>query len=216
MKRSLALGTLAVLAIAIVVYSLWRTEPPEPLAHTDSTTMPAPSDAPPAQHMERQSPRAQPEARWSVTNDEQAASLERGAFHERARAFFAEAPALEPEERAKRALEIEKDIDAHEASSALSAGEAFVLRSALIRETVADPDLRQQQQEALADRYRQDAGRRIASATRADPEFELYKAREAEIVAQVLAMDEIPDGLSRDEYLRRRLQSEREALLGDR
>jgi hypothetical protein len=34
--------------------------------------------------------------------------------------------------------------------------------------------------------------------------------REREIVAEVMGMTSIPDGLSRDEYLRRRLQQARE------
>jgi hypothetical protein len=44
--------------------------------------------------------------------------------------------------------------------------------------------------------------------------FQLYKVREREIVAEVMALQSIPDGLSREEYLRRRLQAEREQLLG--
>jgi hypothetical protein len=217
MKRTWAMAAVAVLAVGIAVQWARRSVPVEPQVRMEEVSPRAQGDHfPPAVSGAEQTLRARPRAEQRGFDDEQTASARRGAFHERARAFFAEAPALDPAERQRRAREIESEIDEHETSRALSAGEAFVLRSALIRETIADPDLRQRQQQALADRYRQDAERRIASATRSDPEFELYKAREAEIVAQVMAMDEIPGGLSRDEYLRRRLQSEREALLGDR
>jgi hypothetical protein len=45
--------------------------------------------------------------------------------------------------------------------------------------------------------------------------FQLYKVREGQIVAEVMSLQTIPNGLSRDEYLRRRLQTEREQLLGE-
>jgi hypothetical protein len=214
-KRFVVIGTLTAVASAAAVYWM-RPDPVPPLAQVDT---PAPASvgkqAPDAASEQLPDRREQVEPA-SALDDEQSASTRRGAFHDRARAFFAEAPALDAAERTRRAAEIEREIDEHEASRALSAGEAFVLRSALIRETVEDEDLRDRELRALAERYRTDAERRIAAATRADPEFELYKAREAEIAAEVMAMTEIPGGLSRDEYLRRRLQAEREALLGDR
>jgi hypothetical protein len=87
------------------------------------------------------------------------------------------------------------------------------LRSALIRESVADPAEQVVAMAALQDHYRQQGVRKQAEwEARVDPEFELYKAREREIVAEVMAMTTIPDGLSRAEYLRRRLQSAREQL----
>ena len=44
----------------------------------------------------------------------------------------------------------------------------------------------------------------------ADPRMQRYKAREKTVVAEVMAMTIIPGGLTRDEYLRQRLQLERE------
>lgn len=61
-----------------------------------------------------------------------------------------------------------------------------------------------------------DARQRNALATaQSDPMFQLYKVRESQIVAETLSLQTIPNGLSRDEYLRRRLQAEREQLLGE-
>lgn len=95
----------------------------------------------------------------------------------------------------------------------MSAGEVFLLRAGLIRAT--EPDERQQaaQIRALKERYERDSRQRSAQA-QSDPMFDLYKVREREIVAEVMSLQTIPGGLSRDEYLRRRLQAEREQLLG--
>ena len=65
----------------------------------------------------------------------------------------------------------------------------------------------------LAERYRADAARREAAFVaqqQADPRMQRYKAREKAVVAEVMAMTTIPGGLTRDEYLRERLQRERE------
>ena len=144
--------------------------------------------------------------------DEQQARL---AFHARTRTFFAQAAALPAEERAARAKEIEADVEEYERRGELSAGEALLLKIALIRESVAEATRQTQQIAALEERYRVDTERRQAAyAAQRDPMFELYKLRESAIVTNVMAMSEIPGGLSRDEYLRQRLQSERELLLG--
>jgi hypothetical protein len=54
------------------------------------------------------------------------------------------------------------------------------------------------------------AEREARLAQRRDPNFERYKAEERRIVEDVLALQDIPDGLSRDQYLRQRLQEARE------
>ncbi len=98
----------------------------------------------------------------------------------------------------------------------MSAGETFLLRAGLIRATVADEQQQVTQLHALKQRYEADTRQRNAQATaQPDPMFELYKVRESQIVAETLSLQTIPNGLSRDEYLRRRLQAEREQLLGD-
>ncbi len=69
---------------------------------------------------------------------------------------------------------------------------------------------------ALKERYEMDTRQRNAlAAEQSDPMFQLYKVRESQIVAETLSLQVIPNGLSRDEYLRRRLQAEREQLLGE-
>ncbi|MFQ6312228.1 hypothetical protein [Lysobacter capsici] len=67
----------------------------------------------------------------------------------------------------------------------------------------------------LAARYRADAKRREqqwVEQQQHDTRFQAYKQRERVVVAEVLAMQQIPGGVTRDEYLRQRLQAERERV----
>jgi hypothetical protein len=138
---------------------------------------------------------------------------QRERFQQEVREFFARAPALPPEERAARARDIASAITHYEAEGEIAAAEALTLRSGLIRETVADPVEQLVAMRGLQEHYQQQGERKQAEwEARTDPELGLYKAREREIVDEVMAMTTIPDGLSRDEYLRRRLQSAREQL----
>ncbi|WP_116809219.1 hypothetical protein [Steroidobacter cummioxidans] len=141
---------------------------------------------------------------------------ERARFNERAREFFAQAPALSPEEARQRAADLSQELSRIEQVGGLSAGETFLLRAGLIRATVADEQQQVTQLRALKERYEVDARQRNAlAAAQSDPMFQLYKVRESQIVAETLSLQTIPNGLSRDEYLRRRLQAEREQLLGE-
>jgi uncharacterized protein YoaH (UPF0181 family) len=141
---------------------------------------------------------------------------ERARFNEQAREFFAQAAGLPPEEVRQRAVELSQDLSRIEQAGGMSAGETFLIRAGLIRATVADEQQQLAQIRELKARYEADARRRsVQSIEQSDPMFQLYKVREGQIVAEVMAMQAIPDGLSSDEYLRRRLQAEREQLLGE-
>ena len=138
---------------------------------------------------------------------------QRERFQQEVREFFARAPALPPEERAARARDIARAITHYEAEGEIAAAEALTLRSGLVRETVEDPVEQIVAIRGLQQHYQKQGERKQAEwEARADPELGLYKAREREIVDEVMAMTTIPDGLTRDEYLRRRLQSAREQL----
>ena len=142
-----------------------------------------------------------------------AAQEARRRFEARLRDFLAHAGALDAAERARIAAELDAQVEAEELASRLSADEARLLRLALIERGVADPAERLRRSEALAEAYRLEAERRrraFEAAQARDPAFSAYKAREAQVVAEVGAMRTIPGGLSRDEYLRQRLQAERE------
>ena len=193
---------------------LGRTDPSEPMRATAQVTQNAetPSQAP-VRMVEPQVPvKERPPAR-PATDPRVQKFQQRERFENEVREFFARAPALSPQERVARAQTIAQEITRYEAAGEVAAAEALTLRAALIRETTTDPAEQLEAIAALQEHYREDGARKQAEwEARADPEFELYKAREREIVAEVMAMTTIPDGLTRDEYLRRRLQRAREQL----
>lgn len=134
-------------------------------------------------------------------------------FERDARDFVRDAAKLPTAERERRAQALETQIEAREQSGELSAGETVLLRAALIEAGSGSEAEQKARLAALAERYRADAARREAAFVaqqQADPRMQRYKAREKAVVAEVMAMTTIPGGLTRDEYLRERLQRERE------
>ena len=134
-------------------------------------------------------------------------------FEREARAFVRDAKNMSPAERERRARELEAQIEARAKSGELSAGDTVLLRAAMIEADSATPSEQMSRLAALAERYRADAARREAAFVarqQADPHMQQYKAREKAVVAEVMAMKDIPGGLTRNEYLRQRLQLERE------
>lgn len=140
---------------------------------------------------------------------------QRKQFQSDAHDFFRKAASLGPAERERRAQALREDIERYESASELSAGESMLLRVGLIQATVADEAQQAAMVQQLAARYRADAQRREQQwiqQQRHDTRFQAYKQRERAVVAEVLAMQQIPGGVTRDEYLRQRLQTERERL----
>jgi len=134
-------------------------------------------------------------------------------FERDARAFVRDAAELPAGERERRAQALEAQIAEREKSGELSAGETVLLRAALIEADSGSEAEQKARLAALAEHYRADAARRetaFFAQQAADPRMQRYKAREKIVVAEVMAMTTIPGGLSRDEYLRQRLQRERE------
>ena len=149
----------------------------------------------------------------AIESDSPVDATARARFNEQARDFFARAQNLAEAQRLSEAQHLEQELARLERAGGMSAGETFLLRTGLIRQTVADQAEQAAQIKALKERYESEDRRRTAEANlRSDPAFESYKVRESEIVAEVAAMQTIPDGLTRDEYLRRRLQAARERI----
>ncbi|WP_157476639.1 hypothetical protein [Lysobacter sp. Root690] len=140
---------------------------------------------------------------------------QRKQFQSDAHDFFRKAASLGPAERERRAQALREDIERYENASELSAGESMLLRVGLIQATVADEAQQAAMVQQLATRYRADAKRREQQwieQQQHDTRFQTYKQRERVVVAEVLAMQQIPGGVTRDEYLRQRLQAERERV----
>lgn len=205
--RSIVIVAVVLAAVAFG-WTLWRHE----AAKTDDrSTLARSIDRPVAAYEPAQSQTTAP----AIDTDRPVDAAERARFNEQAREFFAQAPGLSLDEARGRAETLSQELSRIEQAGGMSAGEIFLLRAGLIRAAEPDEQRQAEQIRAIKERYEADSRRRLAQASgQSDPMFELYKVRESEIVAEVMAMQTIPNGLSRDEYLRQRLQAAREQLQG--
>ncbi|USR41864.1 hypothetical protein L1F06_010710 [Ectopseudomonas hydrolytica] len=136
---------------------------------------------------------------------------QRLAFHNRYRDFIERAAELDAAARAAEVRDLEQGIETLEQQGELALSEALLLQLALIKADTQDEAAQKARGEALIRRYQAlSAEREAAQAQRPDPQFERYKAEERRIVEEVMALQNVPDGLSRDQYLRQRLQEARE------
>ncbi len=206
----------ALLVTGTALLPLWRDD--RPLPHDKTPAVPA-SGLPPVASRTGVADAAVAPAPTAVSVDaalldtpEARAYLEREQFNDRARRFFADATHSDAPVDAGEAQWIEAAIGRYERERHLSAGEAMNLRLGLIEATGLPEAERAERMAAVVTAYGSDGERREAqwlAQQRSDAAFAQYKSREQTIVAEVMAMARIPDGLSRDEYLRRRLEAER-------
>ena len=212
-RRAFTVAALLLCALALGGRVLWQRSPERPGSASSPVTasqiLEAPS--PPQVHAGTESVEAPVANDGAVHSPVDVATRER--FNEQARAFFATAAEMDAEHRVHEARQLEQELARLEQAGGLSAGETLLIRAGLIRETVPAGAQQDSLLKALQQRYRAETQLRIAAAqVQPDPQFGSYKVREAEIVNEVMAMETIPDGLSRNEYLRQRLQSSREQL----
>jgi hypothetical protein len=135
------------------------------------------------------------------------------AFQEEARVFFAEQADLPELERETRAAALRKELAEMKREGLLLPAEALVIELGLLEASASDPAVYEHEARLLLEESEREARRR-AEASRADPRFEAYKRREAELVREVMALEEIPGGRSRNDYLRERLQQLRSEIYG--
>ena len=128
------------------------------------------------------------------------------AFRAAVRAFFDSYRGLSESERAVRADAILAAVEAREREGSLLPPEALVLKLGLLRATVDDPAVLESETRRLLDAYTEASERAVASRA-PDPRDERYQKRQAEIAREVMELEEIPSGLSREEYLRDRLRA---------
>lgn len=126
------------------------------------------------------------------------------------RSFIEGAATLGEEERRRRAAALAREIDQREAAGELALSEALLLQVGLAQAEGGDEAAQKARADALVARYQALSAKREAQAKAPDARHTRYKAEEQRIVEEVLALDSIPEGLSRDQYLRQRLQEARE------
>ncbi|WP_252272452.1 hypothetical protein [Pseudomonas subflava] len=206
MKTRLLVGGLAILTVG---GGLWlglagsgRTPadapaPSAPLANTGAANgNPAPLD---------------PAARQALLNDPAVqgyrARLQFGADYQ---SFINTSADLDEAQRRQRAEALAKEIDRREAAGELALSEALLLQIGLAQAEGGDEAAQKARADALVARYQALSQAREARNKTPDARFSQYKSDEKRIVEEVMALDSIPDGLSRDQYLRQRLQEARE------
>jgi hypothetical protein len=141
----------------------------------------------------------------AVKNQEQ-----RLAFHQAYHSFVSGAAELSPAQRDSQAQALREQIETYEQRNELAMSESLLLQLGLIQLTTGDEQAQKDQAAVLVARYKAISAEREAKAATPSAEFRRYKTDEKRIVEEVLSMDSFPDGLSRDEYLRQRLQQARE------
>jgi hypothetical protein len=188
----------------VLMFALWGSAQLRQASVTQAVASPDPAVA----------PQAQPDPAMAST-PEARAYQSRLAFERHARSFLRDAPGMDDRTRIQRAQALSREIDRREQARELSADEAVMLRIGLIHAAVKDDRQRVRQAQEVVDRYRKQTAERQAAflaQQRRDAQFQEYKAAEARIVSEVLAMSSYPNGMSRDDYLRQRLQQAREAI----
>jgi len=151
----------------------------------------------------------------AAATPEARADQSRLAFERQARAFLRDAPRLDDATRMARARALSDDIGRREQNRELSGDEAMMMRVGLIQVAVKDPRERAHQVQDVINRHHEQNAlrqRALLAQQRHDEKLKAYKTQEAIIVAEVLAMQSYPGGLSRDAYLRQRLQAARETI----
>ena len=199
-------GGLVLIAVLGTLY--WRLHDEPPLA---ALTSPADNTASvftgdnPATPMPTEAQLQELLQNPAVKNQEQ-----RLAFHQAYRSFVSGAAELSPAQRESQAQALREQIETYEQRNELAMSESLLLQLGLIQLTTGDEQAQKDQAAALVARYKAISAEREAKAAAPSAEFRRYKTDEKRIVEEILSMDSFPDGLSRDEYLRQRLQQARE------
>ncbi|WP_288589997.1 hypothetical protein, partial [Marinobacter sp. UBA5687] len=188
-----------------------NTPPPElPPAGNAPDTASDPDEAPPPS-----SDTLTPEQQALLDNPKVKAYAQRLEFEDDLHDFFANAPSLPEQKRRAQADALQERMNEYEGSVQVSAPEAALIQLAMIQILEPDEEAAKAAAQQLMDRYRAESGARLqAWLEEPRPDFERYKAREKAIVEEVMAMDDIPGGLTRDQYLRERLQEARVEAMG--
>lgn len=205
-KTRLLVGSLAILTVG---GGLW-------LGLAGSETVPAEAPAPSAPLANagaangRPAP-LDPAARQALLNDPAVqgyqARLQFGADYQ---SFIKTSADLDEAQRRQRAAALAREIDRREAAGELALSEALLLQIGLAQAEGGDEAAQRARADALVARYQALSQAREARNQTSDARFSQYKSDEKRIVEEVMALDSIPDSLSRDQYLRQRLQEARE------
>ncbi|WP_420390990.1 hypothetical protein [Marinobacter sp.] len=214
MKQIVLVSSIGVLTVAAGI-SFWLTQ-------TDSSVDTAKSISNPqaAQALTQELPSTSQNQNSGLTAGQQALlenleTLElanRLDFEEELHTFFANADGLSSEERAAEAAMLERRLAEYQRKGQVSAAESLMVRIAMTKLTIEDEAAQKRALQGLIDRQNAAAqARKEEWLAKPRPEFEAYKQQEKQIVKEVMAMEKVPAGMTRNEYLRQRLLEARVA-----
>ncbi|MEL7022844.1 MAG: hypothetical protein AAGL69_03790 [Pseudomonadota bacterium] len=134
-------------------------------------------------------------------------------FREAIAAFLTAVPQRSTAENQEALAELSNQVRTYQQQGYLALPQARYLEGTLISAVYEnDPIARAQALETLNDEYADLSEK--PSTTHLDARFEAYKVREAEIVREVLDSS-LPTGMTRDEWLRERLDALRNEVYSD-
>ncbi|WP_421910626.1 hypothetical protein [Marinobacter sp.] len=214
MKQIVLVSSIGVLTVAAGI-SFWLTQ-------TDSSVDTAKSISNPqgAQALTQELPSTSQNQNSGLTAEQQALlenpeTLElanRLDFEEELHTFFADADGLSSEERAAEAAMLEQRLAEYQRKGQVSAAESLMVRIAMTKLTIEDEAAQKRALQGLIDQQNAAAqARKEEWLAKPRPEFEAYKQQEKQIVKEVMAMEKVPAGMTRNEYLRQRLLEARVA-----
>lgn len=198
---------------------LFQQAPPDIPDNAPNQEPPATSGS--AQNSKPESSRTLPDqltaAQQSILDDPRTLSFGRRLdFQADVRSFFDQADQLSDEQRERQAEALKAELRKYEEADEVSATESLMLQLALIKTTVGDESLQKQAMTNLIEDYKtQSEARRAEWEAQPRPEFDAYKAREKDIVEDVMAMERIPGDIDRNEYLRQKLMEARIEAAGN-
>lgn len=130
------------------------------------------------------------------------------------RSFFSNAEFMDDKTKSETIEQLEKELKKLEREEKVSHAESLMLELALLK---FDPDRESAKAKGktLIEEYQKMAeARNQEFINNPAPEFKSYKDKEKQVVAEILSMEAFPNGLTRDEYLAKRLAEVRSEAYG--
>ena len=214
MKRIALASAIGIVAVTVSI-SFWlsQTDSSADIANSINTspaTQALPQEPQPTSRSQNRGLTAEQQA--LLDNPQTLELANRLDFEEELHTFFANAKSLSSEERAAEAAILEQRLAEYERLGQVSAAESLMVRIAMTKLTIEDEAAQKRALQGLIDRHNAAAqARKEEWLAKPRPEFEAYKQQEKQIVQEVMAMDKVPAGMTRNEYLRQRLLEARVA-----
>ncbi len=132
------------------------------------------------------------------------------------RDFFESAHELDDNTKKEKIEKLEEKLVLLETEKKASRVEALLLHLALLKFDPDSENAKRRGKALVAEYQRLADARNKAFIENPEPKFVNYKQKEKQVLSEVLAMETYPDGLTRDQYLARRLAEVRTQVYTNR